>query len=235
MDPQAAIKDQHEIELIAKAQEITDAVLLEVVDRIRVGMTEREVGAEIDYQARLRGAESTCFGTIVASGKRAALPHGVATEKIVESGEMVTIDFGVFYEGYASDLTRTISMGPPSDKLVEVHDIVGRAQDAALEMAGESVAASDLDECAREVIHDAGYGDAFGHSLGHGVGLNVHEDPRISAKSEQILKNGMVITIEPGIYLPGWGGVRTEDLIVITGKTHRNLTTTPKELMIVDH
>lgn len=202
-----------------------------VLPKLKEGMREIEVAAELEYHMRRRGAQRVAFDTIVASGPRSALPHGVASERRISEGDLVVIDFGVVLGGYCSDLTRTICVGEPTAKQEDIYNLVLEAQEKALASlrAGKKVA--EIDGVAREIIAQKGYGDAFGHGLGHGVGIMVHEEPSLSPRNQStFLEEGMVVTVEPGIYLEGWGGVRIEDMAVVTEEGCRVLTTSPKEL-----
>jgi Xaa-Pro aminopeptidase len=181
---------------------------------------------------RRLGASGAAFATIVASGERSALPHGVASDKVIAKGDLVTFDFGAVYDGYCSDLTRTVVVGRPTDRQREIYEIVLEAQETALRAAKAGMTGRELDAVARDIIAQRGYGEAFGHSLGHGIGLAIHEDPRVSKQGDAVLQPGMVITIEPGIYLSGWGGVRIEDDIVLTDHGARVLTHAPKHELI---
>ena len=182
---------------------------------------------------RRQGATSSSFSTIVASGLRGALPHGVATDKIIETGELVTLDFGALYNGYISDITRTVAVGQPSEKLKEIYEVTLAAQNLALKEIKPGMTGIEADAIARDYITSKGYGDAFGHSTGHGIGLEVHEGPALSFRSQTILEPNMVVTVEPGIYLAGIGGVRIEDDIIITKNGNDRLTHSPKELIIL--
>lgn len=225
------VKDETEIQTIQKAVEITEAAYKHILGYIKPGMTEIQVANELDFHMRGLGATSVSFDTIVASGKRSAMPHGVASEKVIEQGDMITIDFGCYYNGYVSDMTRTFAIGDPGEKLKEVYQIVLDAQLKVNEAAKAGMSGIELDAVARDYITSKGYGDAFGHSTGHGIGLEVHEGPNVSFRSEKRFVSGNVITNEPGIYLPGIGGVRIEDDLVITEDGNRNLMTTSKELI----
>lgn len=224
-------KDQNEIEKIKKAAKITDLVFSEILSFIQPGMSERDVSAEIEYRMKGFGSSSPYFEIIVASGKRSALPHGVASSKKIQKGDWVTMDFGAVVDGYTADLTRTIVMGKANKRQKEVYDIVQRAQSHAISKAKAGIKACDLDKTARDVIKKAGYGKYFGHGLGHGIGLLIHDNPAINPTSQQLLEPGMVITIEPGIYIPNWGGVRIEDDVLITQKGYEVLTTSERNLI----
>lgn len=182
---------------------------------------------------RKLGATSSSFDTIVASGVRSALPHGVATDKIIEKGDFVTLDYGALYNGYISDMTRTVAVGEPSEQLKEIYQIVLEAELLGLEKFKPGMTGKEADAICRDYIKEHGYGDAFGHSTGHGIGLEVHEGPGLSFRSNITLEPGMVVTCEPGIYLPGVGGVRIEDDTLITETGNEKLTHAPKELIIL--
>ncbi|MFC1978111.1 M24 family metallopeptidase [Chloroflexota bacterium] len=210
-----AIKEPEEIELITRAAEITDSAFAYIEDTLRIGMTEKEVAWEIEKFLREHGSQNLPFDVIVASGTNSALPHAKPSQRQINAGEAVVIDIGASVGGYGSDLTRTICPGPPDDTFKKVYDTVLRAQLTALDVIKEGMSAKEADSLARAVIEKAGYGEAFGHALGHGVGLVTHEQPHLGPTSTELLTSGMVFTIEPGIYLAGWGGVRIEDLAVM--------------------
>lgn len=228
-----AVKTAEEIAVIKRACEIADSAFDHILKYIRPGATERDVAMELEFYMRRQGATSSSFDIIVASGERSALPHGVASEKKIAAGEMVTLDFGAYYEGYASDITRTIAVGEPPDILKQIYHIVLDAQIAGVSGVRAGMLAKEADALTRDPIAAAGYGPNFGHSTGHGIGLEVHEGPRLSPQSETELRPGMVVTIEPGIYIPKFGGVRIEDDVVITENGCEILTTSPKELIIL--
>lgn len=227
------VKDDSEIKAIDKAAQIVDDAYAHILKIVEPGMTEKEVKAHLESQMLHLGAEKTSFDTIVASGYRGALPHGLASNKVIEKGDMVTLDFGAYYEGYASDITRTFAVGEPSPKMKEIYEVVLKSQETAVDQIRPGLTGKEIDTIARDVITDAGYGQYFGHSLGHGVGLNVHELPNLSQKSDQILKPNHVVTIEPGIYIEGLGGVRIEDDILITENGGRRFTNSTKDLIIL--
>ena len=210
-----AVKDERELALLTKAVEIADQALDQVAPTIEPGVTEAEVAWELEKAMRERGAETIAFDIIVGAGPNGALPHHRAGEKTINRGEPVVIDMGASYQGYCSDLTRTIFVGEPDDTFRRVYDTVLRAQLAAEESVAAGMTGKEADSIARDIIADAGHGEDFGHSLGHGVGLAVHESPTLSPMSEETLEDGMVFTIEPGIYISGWGGVRIEDMAVM--------------------
>ncbi|WP_449240726.1 M24 family metallopeptidase [Desulfoscipio gibsoniae] len=226
------IKDKDELAAIQKAMTLLDEGFKHICNFIKPGISEREVALELEMFMRRRGAEKTAFPFIVASGPRAALPHGEASEKNINPGDVITLDFGVVTDGYNSDMTRTVSLGAPNAQIKQIYGIVLEAQLAGLAAVKAGVAASAVDKAARDVITSHGYGEYFGHSTGHGVGLAVHEGPRISSRDDTILREGMVITVEPGIYLPGTGGVRIEDSLVVEKDGCRLLTKSPKDYLI---
>lgn len=229
----AAVKDGSEIESIKRAVRITDKVFNDILGVLRPGIREFEVAAEISYRQRMEGAEGDAFEVIVASGWRSALPHGRASAKRIRSGEIVMLDFGCSVNGYHSDLTRTVAVGSASRRVREVYEIVLGAQERAIEAVRSGLSARALDEVARGYIRSRGYERYFGHSLGHGLGLQVHELPKVSSRSKDILAAGNVITIEPGIYLPNFGGVRIEDDVLVTNGHSVVLNTAPKELAVL--
>ena len=208
-------KDAAELALLAKAIEIADEAIDEVAPRIEPGITEEGVAWELEKAMRERGAEMISFDTIVGAGANGALPHHRADDTVIKPNDAIVIDMGAKYEGYCSDLTRTIFVGEPDAKFRRIYDIVLQAQLAAEEQVRAGMTGEEADAIARDIIAEAGHGDDFGHSLGHGVGLAVHEFPRLGPRAEDTLEDGMVFTIEPGIYLPGWGGVRIEDIVVM--------------------
>jgi Xaa-Pro aminopeptidase len=226
-------KDGQEQEAMRVAARITDRTIHHILAFIRPGVSENELAAEMEHFMRRQGAEGPSFETIVASGWRSALPHGVASAKRVEKGDFIVIDFGCRLNGYCSDMTRTVCVGPPSALQKKVYGIVQRAQAAGLKAIKAGKTAGDVDAACRRLIVKAGYGRRFGHGTGHGVGQEVHEDPRVGPKAPDVLKPGMAITVEPGIYLDGKFGVRIEDLAFVTQQGHENLYRTTKELIVV--
>ncbi|WKA56389.1 M24 family metallopeptidase [Planococcus shixiaomingii] len=227
------IKSPEEISILKQAAKIADAAYEHICGFIRAGRTELEVSNELEFFMRQQGATSSSFDIIVASGLRSAMPHGVATDKVIEQGDMVTLDFGALYNGYISDITRTVAVGEPSEQLKEIYQIVLDSQVLGVEKIGPGMTGIQADAIARDYIKSKGYGEAFGHSTGHGIGLEVHEGPGLSSKSDTILEPGMAVTVEPGIYLPGVGGVRIEDDILITESGNERLTNSTKELRIL--
>lgn len=227
------VKSPEEIALIAKAQEIADEAFSLASRAIRVGATENELALELEFTMRRLGADGLAFPIIAVSGARSSLPHGQPTDNKVAPGDFLTFDFGARYKGYCSDETRTFVIDPLDKKHEEIYKVVLEAQLAGLEAAKPGVPGKDVDAAARKVIEDAGYGQYFGHGTGHGVGLAVHEGPSAGKKGETLLEPGMVITVEPGIYIPGFGGCRIEDLIVITESGKEILSGSPKELTVI--
>lgn len=226
------IKNELEIKLIQKSIKIAEKALELTVPKIKVGIKEREIAVELEYQMRKLGASKPSFEIIVASNERSALPHGVASEKVIEEG-FLTIDYGCFYKGYASDITRTFYVGnTPKEKHFEIYEIVRVANELAIKAVKPGISTHELDLIARNYIKEKGYGEYFGHGLGHGIGLQIHEYPSVSFKAEnKILKEGMIITIEPGIYIPNFGGVRIEDDILVTKNSYEILTNLEKNMI----
>jgi Xaa-Pro aminopeptidase len=224
-----AVKEPEEIAFIQKASELTDAALESVELKIKPGITEKQLAWELEKTMRESGSESIPFDVIVGSGPNAALPHAKPTDRAINEGEPVVIDMGAKFRGYASDLTRTVCVGNPSEKFKEIYNIVFRAQQAAINKISQGITGKAADAMARKVIEKVGYGDAFGHSLGHGVGFAEHELPYLSPNSKEKLVDGMVFTIEPGIYLEGWGGVRIEDTVVMENGKVKLLTKARKQ------
>ncbi len=230
---QRMIKSKQEIEKIEKAIDIAQKAFLEMMNFIKAGRTEREVAAYLEYKMKSLGAEGPSFDTIIASGYRSAMPHGVASNKVIEEGDLIVVDFGCIYDGYVSDITRVVSVGEPTDEMRKVHSIVLNAQREAIENAKNGMRGDEIDNFARRYIERAGYGDKFGHGLGHGIGLEVHEAPRVSKLSKDIIKKGMVFTIEPGIYLEGKFGVRIEDDVVMEKDRVRVLTSLDRDIFVI--
>lgn len=226
------VKDAEELERIAAAAELTDAVYRWAIERGLAGRTERDVARACEARLRELGAEPS-FPPIVAAGENGALPHAEPGDREIGEGELVVFDMGALLDGYCSDCTRTFATGEPEDEDREVYELVQRTQVAALEAVRPGAEGKEVDAVAREMISEAGHGDHFGHGLGHGVGLEVHEGPRLSTTSEDELREGNVVTVEPGVYLPGRLGVRIEDLVVVTADGYRNLSGLPKDLLVV--
>ena len=225
------IKTPQEQEYLARAEAIGDAAFAQLLKVLRPGMTELEAAAELEYQMKKQGASGFSFDTIMASGRNSSMPHAVPSAKKLEKGDFVTMDFGCLYEGYCSDMTRTIVLGKANEKQKEIYRIVLEAQEAALAVIKAGLTGQEVDRVAREIIQKAGYGSCFGHGLGHSVGMFIHEEPRLSPADSTLLEAGMSETVEPGIYVPGFGGVRIEDLVIVTETGCRNLTSSPKELI----
>ena len=226
-------KDREELARMKRAQEITDKAFSNILDCIRPGMTEQEVSARLVYDMMRMGAERPSFDPVVAAGANGSMPHAVPGGTVIENGMFLTMDFGCVYRGYCSDMTRTVAVGQPTDEMRTVYDIVLQAQAAGLAAARAGIPGCEVDAAARTVIERAGYGEYFGHSLGHSVGLEIHENPNFSPSEQTILPVGAVVSCEPGIYLPGRFGVRIEDLVVLTQTGCENLTASPKELIIL--
>ncbi len=227
------VKDERELAAIAAASELADEVWRWTLERGIGGRRERDVARAAEARIRELGAEPS-FPAIVAAGPNGALPHAEPGEREIGRGELIVFDMGAKLEGYCSDGTRTYATGEPGEGAREVYEVVRRAQAAALEAIAAGAKGEAVDAVARQVIDEAGYGERFGHALGHGVGLEVHEGPRLSQRSDDVLEPGEVVTVEPGVYLPGELGVRIEDLVVVTVEGHRNLSGLPKELQLVD-
>ncbi|MCD8026057.1 MAG: aminopeptidase P family protein [Clostridiales bacterium] len=228
-----SVKDKSECEKILKAQQIAEAAYLEVLNYLKPGVSERKIAVELEYLMKLKGAESVSFDLITITGKKTSLPHGVPSDDIVSEGDFFTMDFGAVFDGYHSDTTRTVAVKSASDEQRRIYDTVLKAQLSALNVIKEGVKCSEVDKAARNIIANDGYGDYFGHSTGHGVGLEIHEAPNVSPKNDLTLKSGMIITDEPGIYLPDKFGVRIEDMLCVTENGCINFVTLPKELIIV--
>lgn len=226
------VKEAREVELIARAAAITDIAWEKAVARIGPGVKERDLALEFDYQLRLNGAEGNAFPTIVAFGPRAALPHAAPGGKKIRNGDFVLLDGGALYEGYCADMTRTVVFGKADPEQRRIYELVLKAQLEALEYIRAGLTSREIDCKAREVISQAGYGEKFGHGLGHSVGLHIHENPRLSPHESGPIPQGAVVTVEPGIYLPNWGGVRIEDLVVVEEKGIHNLTGSPKDRLL---
>ena len=227
------VKSDDEIERITTAQRITERAYTEVLNHLRPGVTERSIAVELEHLIKLYGGERVAFDLICITGANTSLPHGVPGERVVGDGDFFTFDIGAVYEGYHSDMTRTVAVGHADDDMRMIYDTVLTAHKKAFDAIRPGVTASDIDKAARDHIAECGYGEYFGHSLGHGVGIDVHEAPTVSGKSPTVLKAGMVITDEPGIYLPGRFGVRIEDTVLVCPDGARSLADIPKELIII--
>ncbi len=227
------VKDDDELSRIERACDITCQAFEYICGFIAPGRSEREVQLALDYKMLALGAQGMAFSTIVAAGENGSLPHAVPGDRVIEPGDMVTMDFGAKVDGYCADMTRTVAVGQPSDKMRKIYDIVLRAQETAQAAIAPGKVCRDIDEIARDIISEAGYGECFGHSLGHGVGIDIHEEPRLSSRCETLLVPGHVVTVEPGIYVPGLGGVRIENSCVVTETGVRALCGASKELRIL--
>lgn len=227
------IKTETELEKMRKAEDIACRAFRHVLPFIKAGVSERDVALEIEYFMRKCGGEGTSFETIVVSGKKSSLPHGKPDGKLIENGDFVTMDFGCVFEGYCSDMTRTVVVGRASEEQKKIYEIVRKAQQTGLDTIKAGICGNVADTAARAVIKESGYGEYFGHSLGHGVGLLVHELPNLSLKSDIILEENMVVSCEPGIYIPRFGGVRIEDMVCVKKDGIENFTYETKELIEV--
>jgi len=224
-----AVKDEAEVARVREAARLTDLAYERVVGSVlRAGVREVDVALALERAMREEGAEDAGFDIIVASGPRSAMPHGVASQRVIESGDLVTMDFGARVDGYHADLTRAVAVGPVAPRLRELFDAVLAAQEAAIAAIAPGLRGADADAVARKRLEDVGLHEAFAHSLGHGVGLEIHEGPRLAATSTDVLEAGMIVTVEPGVYLPGFGGVRIEDLVLVTPEGHEVLSAAPK-------
>ncbi|MEI4831084.1 Xaa-Pro peptidase family protein [Bacillus sp. FJAT-53711] len=227
------VKEESEIEMIKIAAHIADEAFQHITTFLKPGVSEWDVRDELEFFMRKQGASSSSFDIIVASGTRSSLPHGVATSKIIEDGDIVTLDFGALYNGYCSDLTRTVAIGSCSEEFVKIYNIVLEALKRGTEAIRPGESAKTIDDITRNYITEHGYGKYFGHSTGHGVGLELHEPLRLSKDSTDTLLEGMVVTVEPGIYIPNWGGCRIEDDIVITKTGYEVITHANRELIVL--
>ncbi|MBB6675252.1 M24 family metallopeptidase [Cohnella nanjingensis] len=229
------VKDEGELAIIQQAADIADQAFTHILSHLKPGVTERQIALELEFFMRSLGASGTSFDTIVASGERSAMPHGVASDRVIGRDEFVTLDYGASYQGYVSDITRTVVVGRAGDKHREIYGIVLESQLYALERLKPGMTGREGDALTRDIITRYGYGDHFGHGTGHGIGMEIHEAPRLSRMaSDTILTPGHVVTVEPGIYLPGFGGVRIEDDVVLTDAGIKILTHSPKELIVLD-
>ncbi len=227
------VKDPEELEALEAAQRIGEKALVEILNDVRPGAAERDIAAKLQYLMLRFGASDKSFDPIVVSGPNGSLPHGVPSEKEIRSGEFVTMDFGCVCHGYCSDMTRTVAVGYATDEMRTVYDTVLQAQAAGIAAVRPGVTGKDVDAAARAVIQAAGFGDYFSHSFGHGVGVEIHEQPNASSLNDKPLPAGAVISAEPGIYIPGKLGVRIEDVVVVTEDGARNLMKAPKELIVL--
>jgi Xaa-Pro aminopeptidase len=228
-----ATKEDWELDLMRKAQEITDRAFSEVITRIKTGMTEKQLQAELIYCLYKNGGEGLSFDPIVVSGPNTSLPHGVAGDRVIQEGDFVTLDFGVLYKGYCSDMTRTVAVGYATEEMKKVYETVLAAQKAGIAATRAGVSGKEIDGAARKVITDAGYGEYFGHGYGHSLGLEVHENPSPNSRNANPMPENAVCSAEPGIYLPGKFGVRIEDVVIFKADGCENITHSPKNLIIV--
>ena len=228
-----SVKEDWELERMRKAQAITDQAFSEVLGRIKAGMTEKQLQAELIYCLYKNGGEGLAFDPIVVSGPNTSLPHGVATDRVIREGDFITMDFGVIYEGYCSDMTRTVAVGYATEEMEKVYNTVLQAQLAGIAVSRAGATGAEIDGAARKVIADAGYGDYFGHGYGHSIGMECHEAPNCNPRGQTPMEVNMVSSAEPGIYLPGKFGVRIEDLVIFTAEGCENITASPKNLIIV--
>lgn len=233
LDGLRASKDEEEIAAMLQAQKITDAAFGEILNYIRPGLTEQEVAARLVYELLRRGARKVSFDPIVAAGANGSMPHAVPGETVIQKGMFVTMDFGCVYDGYCSDMTRTVAVGQPTQEMEQVYSVVLAAQKAGIAAARAGMPGRELDAAARKVIEEAGYGDYFTHSFGHSLGLEIHESPNASPSETRPLPAGTVISAEPGIYLPGRFGVRIEDVLVLEEGGCRDITQSPKNLIVL--
>lgn len=228
------VKDADELAVMREAARIADQAFSKILSDIKPGVRENEISFKLEFYMRELGATSSSFDMIVASGKRSALPHGVASDKVLELGDLVTLDFGALYQGYASDITRTVMLGRPSEKQKEIYDIVLEACNRTIAALRPGMTGKEADAVARDYISAHGYGEFFGHSTGHGLGMEVHELPMLSSRGDMVLQPNMVVTVEPGIYLPEMGGVRIEDDVVITETGCEALNQSSKEWIVIE-
>ena len=228
-----AVKEQWELERMRKAQAITDRAFSEVVTRIKAGMTEKQLQAELIYCLYKNGGEGLAFDPIVVSGPNTSLPHGVAGDRVIREGDFITMDFGASWGGYCSDMTRTVAVGYATEEMKKVYETVLAAQKAGIAATKAGVTGKEIDGAARQVIADAGYGDYFGHSYGHSLGMEVHESPNCSPAGETVMEKNVISSAEPGIYLPGKFGVRIEDVVIFTEDGCEDITHSPKNLIIL--
>lgn len=228
-----SVKNRDEIRSILEAQLIAESAFRHILKYIKVGITEKEIALELDFYMLRHGGEGLSFETIAVSGKNSSMPHGVPSNKRIEKGDFVTMDFGTIINGYHSDMTRTVAVGFATDEMKNVYDTVLKAQENCLNNLKAGISCKDGDEFARSVIRDAGYGQYFTHSTGHGVGVEIHEYPNLSPASDSILQKGNIVTVEPGIYIPEKFGVRIEDMALIAERGCRILTSAPKDLIIL--
>ncbi|MBR4099763.1 MAG: aminopeptidase P family protein [Clostridia bacterium] len=228
-----SIKEENELESIKAAQEITDKTFSYILDKIKVGKTEREIALDMEFFARKNGSDGVAFDFIVVSGKNSSLPHGVPTDKQIQNGDFITMDFGARVNGYCSDMTRTVAVGEVTDKQRKVYETVLKAQQLAFKKIKAGAVCKDIDAAARDFIDNSGFENCFGHGLGHSLGLEIHENPAFNTRDTSVLKSGTVMTVEPGIYLESEFGVRIEDMVLVTDSGYENFTKSSKKLIIL--
>jgi len=231
VERQRWIKDEEELAALRDAQRVTDLAFDDIVEWLAIGHTERQVALQIEVAMRREGADRMAFDPIVAFGENAAEPHHEPGHRVLEEGDVVKLDMGALWAGYHADMTRTIAFGEPAAELKKIHEIVKEAQQAGIDAVREGVTGAEVDAAARKVIEDAGYGERFSHGLGHGVGLEIHEGPRLGREFDHVLPVGAVVTVEPGIYIPALGGVRIEDMVEVTDDGNRVLGTSTRDLI----
>jgi Xaa-Pro aminopeptidase len=231
IERQRWVKDAEELEMLRRAQTATDEAFAEILGSLAVGQSERQVALELERLIRRDGADGLAFEPIVAFGDRAAEPHHEPGHTLLEEGDVIKMDFGARWGGYHADMTRTVAFGEPAPELTKIHDVVRQAQQAGIDAIRAGVSGADADAAARAVIEDAGYGDRFTHGLGHGLGLEIHEGPSLGRGQEDVLPVGAVVTVEPGIYVPGLGGVRIEDAVEVTEDGCRVLPSSARDLI----
>ncbi|MBR0445818.1 MAG: aminopeptidase P family protein [Oscillospiraceae bacterium] len=229
-----SVKEPWELDRMRKAQQITDLAFEQVLPRIRVGMSEKELQAELIYCLLKNGADGMAFDPIVVAGPNTSMPHGVPGDRLIARGDFITMDFGAMYQGYCADMTRTVAVGYATEEMQKVYETVLAAQKAGIAFSKAGVTGGQIDETARKVIADAGYGPYFGHSYGHCIGMECHESPNCNPGGQGVMQVNMVSSAEPGIYLPGKFGVRIEDLVIFTADGCENITKSPKDLRILE-
>ena len=228
-----AVKEDWELARMKKAQEITDLAFTEMLGKIKPGLTEKQLQAELVYSLLKNGADNLAFEPIVVSGPNTSMPHGVPGERVVQEGDFITMDFGALYQGYCADMTRTVAVGYATEEMKTVYNTVLKAQEAAIAATKSGMTGKEIDTVARQIIEDAGYGSYFGHGYGHCLGMEVHEAPNCNPGGNVVMEPGMVSSAEPGIYLPGKFGVRIEDVVIFTADGCENITKSPKNLIII--
>ena len=228
-----AVKEDWELDIMRKAQQITDKAFADVLPRIKAGMTEKEAQTELIYCLYKNGADNLAFDPIVVSGPKTSMPHGVAGDRVIQAGDFITMDFGALYKSYCADMTRTVAVGYATEEMKDVYYTVLKAQKAAIAATRAGMTGREVDKVARDIIAEAGYGAYFGHGYGHGLGMEVHEAPSCSPGGDTVMEAGVISSAEPGIYLPGKFGVRIEDVVIFTEDGCENITKSPKELIIL--